>query len=68
MKNTHLVWKLAAAVLELLDTKPGERILDLGCGRRHLTAKIADAGAQVVGGSLARNDPPGPSEISVAAV
>jgi len=43
------VWKLAAGVLELLDAKPGERILDLGCGTGHLTAKIAEAGAQVVG-------------------
>jgi trans-aconitate methyltransferase len=43
------VWKLAAGVLELLDAKPGERILDLGCGTGHLTAKIAEAGAHVVG-------------------
>ena len=43
------VWKLAAAVLELLDAKPGEHILDLGCGTGHLTAKIAEAGAHVVG-------------------
>ena len=43
------VWKLAAGVLELLDPKPGERILDLGCGTGHLAAKIAEAGAQVVG-------------------
>jgi len=43
------VWKLAAGVLELLDPKPGERILDLGCGTGHLTAKIAEAGAHVVG-------------------
>ena len=43
------VWKLAAGVLELLDAKPGERILDLGCGTGHLTAKIAETGAQVVG-------------------
>jgi len=43
------VWKLAAGVLELLDPKPGERILDLGCGTGHLTGKIAEAGAQVVG-------------------
>ena len=43
------VWKLAAAVLELLDAKPGERILDLGCGTGHLTARIAETGAEVVG-------------------
>jgi len=43
------VWKLAAGVLELLDAKPGERILDLGCGTGHLTARIAEAGAYVVG-------------------
>jgi trans-aconitate methyltransferase len=43
------VWKLAAAVLDLLDAQSGERILDLGCGTGHLTAKIAEAGAQVVG-------------------
>ncbi len=43
------VWKMAAGVLELLAAKPGERILDLGCGTGHLTAKIAEAGARVVG-------------------
>jgi trans-aconitate methyltransferase len=43
------VWKLAAKVLDLLDAKPGERILDLGCGTGHLTARIAEAGAHVVG-------------------
>jgi trans-aconitate methyltransferase len=43
------VWKLAAAALELLDAKPGEHILDLGCGTGHLTARIAETGAHVVG-------------------
>jgi trans-aconitate methyltransferase len=43
------VWKMAAGLLELLEAKPGERILDLGCGTGHLTAKIAATGAKVVG-------------------
>ena len=36
-------------LLDLLAPQPGERILDLGCGTGHLTAKIAEAGAEVVG-------------------
>jgi trans-aconitate methyltransferase len=43
------VWKMAADLLELLEAKPGERILDLGCGTGHLTAKIAANGSQVTG-------------------
>jgi len=43
------VWKLAAGLLELLEPRPGEYILDLGCGTGHLTAKIGEAGARVVG-------------------
>jgi trans-aconitate methyltransferase len=45
----NFVWKFGAGVIELLDPKPGERILDLGCGTGHLTAKIAESGAEVVG-------------------
>jgi trans-aconitate methyltransferase len=45
----NFVWKFGAGVLELLDPKPGERILDLGCGTGQLTAKIAESGARVVG-------------------
>lgn len=36
-------------LLSLLDAKPGERILDVGCGSGHLTKQIADAGAEVTG-------------------
>ncbi len=32
-----------------MDPKPGERILDLGCGTGRLTEKIAESGAEVLG-------------------
>jgi trans-aconitate methyltransferase len=37
------------SVLELLAIKPGEQILDLGCGTGHLTKQIKDHGAEVTG-------------------
>ena len=40
---------MGAPVLELLDARPGEQILDLGCGDGSLTARIAALGAAVVG-------------------
>jgi trans-aconitate methyltransferase len=43
------VWRLAADLLELLAPRAGERILDLGCGTGHLTRRIADSGAAVMG-------------------
>lgn len=43
------VWRYGANLLELLDPRPGERILDLGCGTGQLTAEIARAGAHVTG-------------------
>ncbi|MEM7424688.1 MAG: methyltransferase domain-containing protein [Pseudomonadota bacterium] len=36
-------------LLEWLQARPGERILDLGCGDGFLTEKIAAAGARVIG-------------------
>jgi trans-aconitate methyltransferase len=46
--TAHFVPAFGAPVLELLDPKPGERILDLGCGDGVLTTKIVAAGATVV--------------------
>ena len=47
--NAAYVPALGAAVLALLDPKPGERILDVGCGEGTLTAQIGALAASVVG-------------------
>jgi SAM-dependent methyltransferase len=43
------VAELGGAALDLLDPKPGERILDVGCGEGTLTRKMIDRGAIVLG-------------------
>ena len=47
--NAAFVPALGAPVLGLLAPRPGEAILDLGCGDGVLTEKIAAAGAKVIG-------------------
>lgn len=48
-RNARFVSDLSAAVVELLNPLPGERILDLGCGDGVLTAKFAAIGCNVIG-------------------
>jgi trans-aconitate methyltransferase len=47
--NARFVSDLGEPLLLLLEPKPGESILDLGCGDGALTEKIADFGCAVVG-------------------
>jgi SAM-dependent methyltransferase len=42
-------------LVDALAPEPGERVLDLGCGTGHLTARAADAGATAVGVDAARS-------------
>ncbi len=48
-QNAAFVPRLGDTVLALLAPQPGELILDLGCGDGVLTARIAEAGANVIG-------------------
>ena len=47
-RHARFVSDLGAPVLELLAPRPGERILDLGCGDGALTERILAEGAEVV--------------------
>lgn len=61
----HYVTDYGASLVGMLNPKPGERILDLGCGTGKLSHDIARSGAEVVGidaspdmiAQARRNDP-----------
>lgn len=48
-RNARFVADLGEPVIDWLDAKPGERVLDVGCGDGALTASIVARGADVVG-------------------
>ncbi|MCZ7619062.1 MAG: methyltransferase domain-containing protein [Myxococcota bacterium] len=48
-RHARFVTELGAPVRDLLAPRPGERILDLGCGDGALTANLVAAGSRVVG-------------------
>ena len=43
------VWEHGAGLVEILAPRSRERVLDVGCGTGHPTAKIAATGADVLG-------------------
>jgi trans-aconitate methyltransferase len=47
-RHARFVSDLGSPVVELLAPRPGDRILDLGCGDGVLTKKLVDLGCQVV--------------------
>ncbi len=48
-RNAGFVAELGAPLIDLLAPRPGERVLDLGCGDGALTEKLVALGAVVVG-------------------
>jgi trans-aconitate methyltransferase len=49
-QNRHsFVWEYGSSLIDLLDPKSGEKILDVGCGSGELTNQISGRGALAIG-------------------
>jgi len=48
-RNARFVSDLGVGVVDLLDPKPGEHVLDLGCGDGALTEMLVERGCNVIG-------------------
>lgn len=48
-QHAQFVSSFGVSVVELLDAKPGEQILDLGCGEGALAEQLKEIGAEVIG-------------------
>src|SRR5262245_43210534 len=48
-KRHNFVWRYGEELIHLLEPRAGEDILDLGCGTSHLTNKLSESGARVIG-------------------
>lgn len=47
--NFSFVYEYGQEVMELLDSKPGMTVVDLGCGNGQLTKQLFDKGMEVIG-------------------
>ena len=48
-RNARFVSDLGVGVVDLLDPRPGEEVLDLGCGDGALTEMLVERGCNVIG-------------------